>query len=394
MPPAPPLDGVVVADFSRVLAAPLATMTLADLGATVIKVESPIGGDDTRAWGPPWTAHSSAYYESVNRSKRSVRLDLAEAGDRLLAHELVRRADVVIENFLPGKLTRFGLDASQTCVLNPRVVHCSVTGFGSHSGADMPGYDFVVQALGGLMSITGEANGEPARVGVAIVDVLTGKDAAIGILAALRSRDADGRGQHVEVNLLSSLLGSLANQAGTYLATDQSPGRMGNAHPSIAPYETLRCSDGWIAIACGNDRQFRALIQQLGLHELESDARFVTNADRVIHRAALVPLLEGALDADHAAAWETRLSGAGVPAGRVQDIAGAFELAESLGLQVRHPMPVGYADQVAHPVTYSGFTPRAPDTPPCHGQHDEEVRRWLSTASMPLAAAQPIEEHL
>lgn len=233
-----PLDGIVVADFGRVLAAPLATMTLADLGATVIKVERPLGGDDTRAWGPPWTAHGSSYYESVNRSKRSVRLDLAESTDRVLAHELVRRADVVIENFLPGKLARFGLDPSQTSVLNPRVVHCSVTGFGSRGGAEMPGYDFVVQALGGLMSITGESDGEPTKVGVAIVDVLTGKDAVIGILAALRSREVDGRGQHVEVNLLSSLLGSLANQAGAFLATEQAPERM----PRAVPQWVARCA--------------------------------------------------------------------------------------------------------------------------------------------------------
>lgn len=374
-----PLDGIVVADFSRVLAAPLASMTLADLGATVIKVENPVGGDDTRAWGPPWTAAgSSSYYESVNRSKRSLRLDLADPGDLVLAHELVRRADVVLENFLPGKLSRFGLDASQTRVLNPRVVHCSVTGFGSRGGATMPGYDFVVQALGGLMSITGDSGGEPTKVGVAIVDVLTGKDATIGILAALRARDISGQGQHVEVNLFSSLLGSLANQAGAYLTTGRSPGLLGNVHPSIAPYQTLRCADGWVAVACGNDRQFRAFADELGVPALATDPRFLTNSDRVTHRDELVPLLEEMLRSDTAASWETRLGSRSVPAGQVRDIAGAFELADQLGLAMRHAMPEGHPDQVAHPITYSGFTPRTPQAPPTHGQHDDEIRRWLT----------------
>jgi formyl-CoA transferase len=396
MPSSLPLHGVVVADFSRVLAAPLASMTLADLGATVIKVESPVGGDDTRAWGPPWTAtHTSSYYESVNRSKRSLRLDLADAGDRALAHELVRRADVVLENFLPGKLLRFGLDASQTLQLNPRVVHCSVTGFGSRGGAAMPGYDFVVQALGGLMSITGEPGGEPMKVGVAMVDVLTGKDATIGILAALRSREIDGKGMHVEVNLLSSLVGALANQAGAFLATGQSPRAMGNVHPSIAPYQTLRCADGWIAVACGNDRQFGAFVDELGLSALATDPRFASNADRVNHRLDLVPRLENALRLETAAAWEARLSPRGVPAGCVRDLAGAFELADQLGLDMRHPMPDGHPDQVAHPVSYSGFTPQPPATPPQHGQHDQDVRRWLagpSTAALPSITAHPREE--
>jgi crotonobetainyl-CoA:carnitine CoA-transferase CaiB-like acyl-CoA transferase len=374
-----PLDGVVVADFSRVLAAPMATMTLADLGATVVKVEHPARGDDTRAWGPPWTTHGSAYFESVNRSKRSVRLDLNDQEDLALAHELVRRADVVIENFIDGRLKRFGLDASQTRVLNPRIVHCSITGFGSAGGAALPGYDFVVQALGGLMSITGAAEGEPHKVGVAIVDVVAGKDAVVGILAALRARERTGQGQHVEVNLLSSLLGALANQTGGYLATGVAPARMGNEHPSIAPYETLRCRDGLLAVACGNDRQFRALVTVLGVQELADDPRFVTNGDRVAHRRDLVRLLEQRLACDDASGWQDTLTAAGVPAGRVQGIDEGISLAESLGLKVRHPMHDGHPDQVAHPVTYSGFTPRSPEAPPLHGQHDAEIRRWLTT---------------
>ncbi|TIC83235.1 CoA transferase [Nocardioides sp. GY 10113] len=385
--PALPLHGVVVADFSRVLAAPMATMTLADLGATVIKVEHPSRGDDTRSWGPPWTPHGSSYFAAVNRSKRSIRLDLTDATDLALAHELVRRADVLIENFLDTKLTRFGLAPEQTRTLNPRLVHCSVTGFGSRGGAAIPGYDFVVQALGGLMSITGDPTGDPMKVGVAIVDVLTGKDATIGILAALRARDRSGDFQRVEVNLLSSLLSGLVNQSSSYLATGTAPGRMGNQHPSIAPYETLRCRDGQLALACGNDGQFRALAAVLGDPALGTDPRFATNRDRVTHREDLVRALEARLSADDAASWQARLTSAGVPAGRVHGIDQAFALAEELGLDVRHPMPCGHADQVAHPVTYSGFAPRSPTPPPSLGQHDHELRDWLSTTT-----ARPEEE--
>ncbi len=257
-----PLQGILVADFSRVLAGPLATATLADLGATVIKVERPGAGDDTRHWGPPWTQNSSSYFEAANRSKRSVELDLADEDDRALAVELAGRADVVVENFREGTLARKGLGYEQVSAANPGVVYVSVTGFGSAGGAALPGYDFLVQAVGGLMSITGTPE-EPTKVGVALVDVLTAKDAVIGTLAALRHRDATGHGQRVEVNLLSSLLGSLANQASAYLATGTPPGRMGNQHPSIAPYETLAAKDGQLAVCCGNDRQFAALARVL-----------------------------------------------------------------------------------------------------------------------------------
>lgn len=374
-----PLTGLVVADLGRVLAAPLAAMTLADLGADVIKVEHPAAGDDTRSWGPPWTEHGSAYFASANRSKRSLRLDLDQPHDAALARELVRRADVVIENFLPGKLDRFGLSPDHTRVLNPRVVHCSVTGFGSEGGATLPGYDFVVQALGGLMSITGAPDGDPFKVGVAIVDVLTGKDATIGILAALRQRERTGVGEHVQVNLLSSLLAGLVNQAGSFLATGSAPERRGNEHPSIAPYETLHCKDGALAVACGNDRQFAALVATLGIDGLVGDPRFATNSARVTHRAELARLLEQRLEADTAEIWQDRLNRAGVPAGRVQNIAEAVAFAESLGLAVRHSMPDGHQDQIAHPATYAAFTPRPPTPPPLHGQDDLAVREWLAT---------------
>ena len=239
-----PLDGLLVADFSRVLAGPLASMFLADLGATVIKVERPGSGDDTRSWGPPYVGTTTTYYTSVNRNKRSVTLDLTDSGDLELARRLARRADVLLENYRPGKLAEFGLDAATVAGENPRLVYCSISGFGTGAGAHLPGYDFVAQAVGGLMSITGEPCGSPAKVGVALVDVLTGLHATIGILAALRERERSGHGQVVGVNLLSSLLSSLVNQGAAYINGAGVPSAMGNKHPSIAPYETLQTRDG------------------------------------------------------------------------------------------------------------------------------------------------------
>lgn len=372
-----PLAGVLVADFSRVLAGPYATMFLADLGATVVKVERPGPGDDTRAWGPPWTEHSSSYYESVNRSKLSIALDLTEPDDLAEARALAASADVVVENFRTGTMARYGLDYASVAAWNPRVVYCSITGLGSAAGAKLPGYDFVVQALGGLMSITGESDGDPTKVGVALVDVLTGKDATIGILAALRAREIDGHGQHIEVNLLSSLLGSLVNQASSYLATGVSPGRMGNQHPSIAPYETLHCADGVLALACGNDRQFGRLVGLLGAPELAEDPRFVTNAARVAHRVALVECLEERLRTQPAEHWEGVLLDAGIAAARVGDLASAFTRAQELGLDPTFSVGQGYAAQVRHPVSYSAHAPRRDLPPPRLGEHATVVRQWF-----------------
>src|SRR6218665_2284782 len=244
-----PLAGVLVADFSRILAGPYATMSLADLGARVVKVERPGAGDDTRAWAPPRSATGSTYFDSVNRNKQSLALDLTDAADRRLAAELVQRADVVIENFRPGTMERYGLGYQEVREANPGVIYASITGFGSGAGADYLGYDFLVQAVGGLMSMAG----------VAVVDVLTGKDAEIGILAALFARQRTGEGARIEVNLLSSLQAALVNQAQAYLGAGVVASRMGNAHPSIAPYQLLECADHPLAIACGNDGQFGAL---------------------------------------------------------------------------------------------------------------------------------------
>lgn len=371
-----PLDGLLIADFSRVLAGPLATTLLADLGARVVKVERPGLGDDTRHWGPPWTARGSSYFASANRSKQSVELDLKDAEDLSLARELSRRADVLVENHRSGALDALGLGYGTVSSQNPGIIYCSISGFGSGAGAEMPGYDFLVQAMGGLMSITGERDGEPTKAGVALVDVLTGKDAVIGILAAARHRDRTGEGQHVEVNLLSTLLGSLVNQASAFLATGESPKRMGNEHPSIAPYETLQCRDGALAVACGNDEQFRRLAHALHRPELAEDDRFSRNGDRVAHRAALVSELEAVLGSGDVAHWVQALGEVGVPAGAVGDIGSAVALAESLGLA-----PVAkVADQerqIRHPISYSKSPLQPPAPPPDLGQDNASIRAWL-----------------
>ncbi|WP_344128541.1 CoA transferase [Saccharopolyspora halophila] len=379
-----PLEGVVVADFSRVLAGPYATMLLADLGATVIKVERAGSGDDTRSWGPPWTETGSAYFESVNRNKRSIALDLTDEQDRKAARELVARADVLVENFKSGALAKHGLDYASARELNPGLIYTSISGFGSKEGADLPGYDFVVQALGGLMSITGEPGRQPMKVGVAVVDVLTGKDAAMGVLTALRHRDRTGRGQHIEVNLLSSLLGSLANQTSSLLTTGISPQRMGNRHPSIAPYETLRCEDAFLAVAVGNDAQFRALCEALGLLAMADDERFSSNAQRVANREELVRQLENVLGARTAADWQQRLTAAGIACGQVNDLSGAVHLAESLGLDPIVDPGGGSAVQVRNPIGFSGHDSAEVVAPPQLGEHTKEVLGWLEDSEQPL----------
>ncbi|SOE13113.1 Crotonobetainyl-CoA:carnitine CoA-transferase CaiB [Streptomyces sp. 2323.1] len=393
-PPARALDGILVADFSRVLAGPLAAATLADLGAEVIKVERPGTGDDTRAWGPPFVPDpedlepdgdgaprrgTAAYFDAANRSKRGLALDLGDPDDAAAARELARRADVLIENFRPGSLARYGLDHTATRAANPGLVHCTITGFGAGPGARLPGYDFVVQAVGGLMSITGEPGGTPLKAGVALVDVLTAKDATTGILAALRHRDRTGEGQLVEVNLLSSLLGSLVNQASGHLATGRDPEPMGNRHPSIAPYETLACRDGeLLAVAAGNDRQFRALTQTLGAPELADDIRFVRNRDRVQNRTDLIKALEDLLSADTPQAWTERLTAASVACGPVNTVSEALALAARLGLDPVIPVGEGRIPQVASPLRLSGTPVTQPSAPPRLDENGPALRTWLS----------------
>jgi crotonobetainyl-CoA:carnitine CoA-transferase CaiB-like acyl-CoA transferase len=376
-----PLDGLLVADFSRVLAGPLTTMTLADLGARVIKVERPGVGDDTRSWGPPFSSTGATYFESVNRNKESICLDLAQSEERQLARKLAIAADVLVENFKPGGMDKLGLGYDELSAANPALVYASISGFGSADGAALPGYDFIVQAVGGLMSITGDADGSPYKAGVALVDVLTAKDATIGILAALTARTATGLGRRLEVNLLSSLQGALANQAQAYLGAGKVPQRMGNAHPSIVPYQLLECADGPLAVACGNDGQFRHLTEVLGRPDLAEDERFATNSARVQHRSELIPELEEALSLASAAVWRDKLTGAGVPAGPVASIDEGISFAESLGLEptieVRDAAGRLAGRQVRHPVSWSpAFEPRT-EAPPALGEHTDSVLEWL-----------------
>ena len=366
------LDSLRIVDFSRVLAGPLATMVLADLGATVTKIERPGAGDDTRAWGPPYDdAGQATYFQAANRNKTSVALDLSTDAGAARARELVADADIVVENFRPGVMDRLGLGYEDLRAGNPGLVYCSITGFGAGAGAALPGYDLLVQAVGGLMSITGTPEGEPQKVGVALVDVICGLFAGVGILAAVRHRERTGAGQLVEVDLLSSLLAALVNQGSAYTLAGTVGRRMGNAHPSIAPYELYGTGDGEIALAVGNDKQFRALATTLGAPELADDPRFATNEARVAHREQLRPLLEGPLAAGSAGRWVDVLSAVGVPAGPVNDIAGAFELAGKLGLDpvIEVPREDGTLARLtrnpirlsATPATYRSAPPELPE---------------------------------
>jgi len=365
------LHGVRILDFSRVLAGPFATMMLADLGAEVTKVERPGTGDETRGWGPPYDAHGDAtYFQSVNRNKASLVLDLRSPGDVRRALQLAADADVVVENFRPGVMDGLGLGYDTLAAANPRLIYCSITGFGAGAGAELPGYDLLVQAVGGLMSITGPSDGEPQKVGVALVDILTGLFASVGILAALRHAAATGEGQRVELNLLSCLLAALVNQASGYTIAGAVPGRMGNAHPSIAPYQLYPTRAGEIVIAVGNDRQFAALSTVLGAPELAADPRYATNAARVANRDALTRTLATALAARPAPEWAARLTAVRVPAGVVNDVAGAFALAASLGMEpvVDVPSAIG-ADQppvrlTRNPIGLSRTPPRYRSGPP------------------------------
>ena len=376
MPPAP-LDGVLVADFSRVLAGPFASMLLGDLGADVVKVERPGTGDDTRQWGPPWRDGAATYNLGLNRNKRSVVLDLGDADDRELARRLATRADVLLESFRPGLMASWGLDGDAIRASgNPGLVSCSVTAFGTgEAAAGMPGYDFLLQAMGGLMHVTGEPDGRPLKVGAAVVDLVCGLLSAIGVLAALRERDATGRGRHVETSLMDAALTALLNQGAAHVLAGASPRRNGNRHPSIVPYETYDAADRPLAVATGNDRHFERLCQAVGLPDLAKDERFATNAARVEHVDALAQALNGAFadaDADHRVA---ALKEAGVPAGPINDVPQAWALAEEHGLgavaQVAG-MPIP-----APPMRLDGERPAVRLAPPALDEHGDDVRAWL-----------------
>jgi crotonobetainyl-CoA:carnitine CoA-transferase CaiB-like acyl-CoA transferase len=371
------LGGLLVADFGRVLAGPYATMLLADLGADVIKIEHPATGDDTRSWGPPWVGGDATYFHGLNRNKRSAALDLGTPDGLAAARRLARRADVVVENFRPGTMDRLGLGYEQLKVANPGLVYCSVTGFGAGPGRTLPGYDLLVQAVGGLMSVTGPEPAQPTKVGAALADVITGLHAAVGILAALRRRDRTGHGQLVEVNLLSSLLSALTNQAAGYLGAGVVPAAMGNRHPSIAPYEVFPTADRPLVIAVGNDRQFRALANALELPWLADDPHFADNPSRVRHRDDLANVLRSKLTRATADQWFDTLSAAGVPVGPINDVAEAFALAARLGLEpiveIDDPDRGTTSRQVANPIRLSETPPTYRRQPPRLGADNDAV---------------------
>jgi crotonobetainyl-CoA:carnitine CoA-transferase CaiB-like acyl-CoA transferase len=374
-----PLAGLLVADFSRILAGPYATMLLADLGAEVIKVESP-GGDDTRTWMPPVRDGVSTYYLGINRNKRSIALDLRVPEDLAVARELAARADVLIENFKPGGLRRFELDYGSVAAGNPGVIYASITGFGRGAGAALPGYDLMVQAISGLMSLTGDPAGPPYRAGISVFDVMTGMHAIIGILAALHHRDASGRGQHVEVNLLSSALSGLVNHSSAYVAGSVVPYRMGNAHPSLFPYEPLPTADGELIVIAGNDGQFTKLCHVLGLPELVDDPRFAHNRDRTANREQLRPLLVERLRTRSKDDWFRALIAAGVPCAPINTIDGGVALADELGLDpvVNVGDGANAVPSVRNPITFSATPPRYQLPPPRLDEHGAEIRKWLS----------------
>ncbi|MEY9835796.1 CaiB/BaiF CoA transferase family protein [Streptacidiphilus sp. EB103A] len=371
------LAGIVVADFGRVLAAPYLTMLLADLGAEVVKIERPGSGDDTRAWGPPFADGEATYYLGVNRNKRSVALDLADEQGRRAARAIAARADVLVENFRPGTMERLGLGYDELRGINPGLVYCSVTGFGTAGGAALPGYDLLVQAMGGLMSVTGEPEGRGTKAGVAMVDVITGLHAGMGVLSALRHRERTGEGQRVEVSLLTSLLSALTNQASAFVAGGVVPLAMGNRHPSIAPYEVVDAKDRPLALAVGTDRQFASLAAELGLPELAEDPRFATNPSRVAHRQELLSALEGPLRTRSADAWFEALTAVGVPCGPINDLAAAFEFADRLGLGARvtidDPRRDTPVEQVANPIRLGATPATYRSAPPRLGEHTHEV---------------------
>ncbi len=376
-----PLAGLLVADFSRVLAGPYCTMLLADLGADVIKVESP-GGDDTRAWMPPVAEDGvSTYYLSINRNKRSVALDLKDDGDRALARELARRADVFVQNFKPGGLTRFGLDYDSVSAVNPSVIYSSISGFGTAGGSHLPGYDLMVQAMSGLMSLTGAPDGPPYRAGISLFDVMTGLHSAVAILAALNYRNLTGEGQHLDASLMASALSGMVNQTSAYAAGGVVPFRMGNSHPSLYPYEPLPTGDGELIVTAGNNAQFRKLCEVIGAPELAGDPRFETNAGRVANRDILRPLLAEKLAARSAAEWFDQVTAAGVPCGPINTVDGGIEFAEKIGLEPIALAGTGEAARptIRFPVNFSRTPASYPLPPPGLDEHGQEIRNWLAS---------------
>lgn len=372
-----PLSGLLVADFSRVLAGPYATMLLGDMGATVVKVESP-AGDDTRTWRPPDRGAEATYYLAINRNKRSVTLDLKDPDDAEVARGLAAAADIMVQNFRPGTLERWGLDYEAVAEANPGIVYASISAFGSSAGRSLPGYDILVQASSGLMSITGRPDTEPLRTGVSIADVVTGLHTAVGILAALRHRELTGEGQHVELDLLSSMLSSMVNQASAYVAGGQVPQRLGNEHQSVYPYGPMATGDGVLIVAAANNGQFVKLCDGLGIPAVARDPRFANPELRSHNRGHLRPLLEEALAARPAAQWEAMLNAIGVPCAQINDIRGGVEFAERLGLTP--VVEAGGVPTVRNPVSFSHTGVDYPLAPPALGGDADLIRRLFGRA--------------
>lgn len=376
-----PLSGVRVLDLSRVLAGPYCTMILGDLGADVIKVEQPGKGDDTRAWGPPWAGNESAYYLTVNRNKRGITVDLKSPEGQEIIRELAAGSDIVVENFKLGTLERIGIGYEQLREVNPRLIWATVSGYGLDGPwADRPGYDFIVQGESGIMAITGVPDGEPMKVGVAIVDITTGMFTVIAIQAALRARDASGVGQKVDASLLTSAVAWLANVGQSHLVSGKPARRYGNAHANIVPYQVFRARDQHITIGVGNDRQFRSLCEALGRPEIADDVRFATNPLRVEHRETLIDLLQSVFatrDADH---WLDACYRAGIPSGKINTVEQVFEhpqvLARDMLVEIEHP-EAGMLKMAGIPYQLSGTPATIRSAPPTLGQHTDEVLREL-----------------
>jgi crotonobetainyl-CoA:carnitine CoA-transferase CaiB-like acyl-CoA transferase len=389
MHPPTPLQGIRVLDLSRVLAGPWAGQLLADYGADVIKVERPVSGDDTRAWGPPWWGEAagrmSAYYLCTNRGKRSIAVDIASDEGRRLVRALAGEADVLIENYKVGQLARYGLDAASLRALNPGIIYCSITGFGQTGpDAQRAGYDFAIQAASGLMSITGEAKGtpdsEPQKVGVAVVDVMTGVYAVTAILAALNERHRTGRGAHIDMALLDVAVAMLANQASNHLVGGVTPQRLGNAHPNIVPYQVFATRDGHIVLAVGNDAQFAKFCQLAGQPEVALDPRFVTNATRVAHRIELVPLIAGWMLVRTTSDWTALLDAQGVPCAPIRDIAQVFESPQVLARGMQTSLKSSgerTVPMVPAPVVIDGARALADQAPPALDEHGAMLQASL-----------------
>lgn len=386
------LSHIRVLDLSRVLAGPWCTQNLADLGAEVIKVEKPGSGDDTRSWGPPYLHDAagkdtgeSAYYLSCNRGKKSLALDIAQPAGQHIARELAQRCDILVENYKVGGLARYGLDWDSLRKINPRLIYCSITGFGQDGPyAARPGYDFIVQGMGGLMSVTGERDdapgGGPQKVGVAVADLFTGMYATVAVLAALTFRERTGQGQHIDLSLLDAQVAMLANQNMNFLTTGQAPGRRGNAHPNIVPYQTFATADGHIILAVGNDAQFRRFCELAGCAGLADDARYATNRARVASRETLIPLLEPAMRQRTTHAWVEVLEAAGVPCGPINRLGEVFDdpQVQHRGLRIDLPHPAaGSVPLVANPIRMSASPPAYVAPPPLLGEHTNEILHGL-----------------